>query len=308
MSPAVSRGAFAPDRLTDVLRGACGEVGLDVRGAELLRLAANAVFLLPGPHVVVRISTPRSQLPGVRRTVQVARWLGEIGFPAVRLHGEYQQPVVVGDYLATFWDYLPPGDGSPSLEALARLLRQLHPLTPPFPLPRWDPVTDARQMLARGDSLAQGDRAFLEGLCDQVEAELALLAPALPAGVIHGDAWQGNLLAHNGSPVLCDLDQVSAGPREWDLVPTIVNGLRFGYPPGPARRFLQVYGFDVTLWHGFPALRRARELVMLAGVAPVLSSSPLIAQEFTRRLDGLRTGQEEQWTPYGARPHEHPDR
>jgi aminoglycoside phosphotransferase (APT) family kinase protein len=298
MSPAVPPQVFALDRLTDVLHAACGEVGLDANGAELLRLTANAVFRLRTTRVVVRISAPRSQFTEVRRTVQVARWLCQIGFPAVRLHGEQEQPVVLGDYLATFWDYLPPGSAQPSLGALALLLRQLHPLTPPFPLPRWDPVADARQLLARGSGLTEADRAFLECWCDELEAELVLMTPALPAGVIHGDAWQGNLLMCCGRPVLCDLDQVSVGPREWDLVPTIVNALRFGYPPGPVRRFLEVYGFDVTLWHGFSVLRKARELVMLAGVTPVLSSSPLIAREFTRRLDGLRNGREERWTPY----------
>lgn len=298
MSPTVPPRVFALDRLTDVLHAACGEVGLDASGAELLRLTANAVFRLRTTHVVVRISAPRSQFAEVCRTVQVARWLGQIGFPAVRLHGEQEQPVVLGDYLATFWDYLPPGSARPSLGALALLLRQLHPLTPPFPLPRWDPIADARQLLGRGNGLTETDRTFLECWCDELEAELVLMTPALPAGVIHGDAWQGNLLMRCGRPVLCDLDQVSVGPREWDLVPTIVNALRFGYPTGPARRFLEVYGFDVTLWHGFSVLRKARELVMLAGVAPVLSSSPLIAREFGRRLEGLRNGREEQWNPY----------
>jgi aminoglycoside phosphotransferase (APT) family kinase protein len=298
MSPAVPPQVFALDRLTKVLHAACGEFGLDANGAELLRLTANAVFRLRTTRVVVRISAPRSQFAEVCRTVQVARWLDQIGFPAVRLHGDQEQPVVLGDYLATFWDYLPPGSTQPSVGALALLLRQLHPLTPPFPLPRWDPIADARQLLERGNGLAEADWAFLECWCDELEAELVLMTPALPAGVIHGDAWHGNLLMRCGTPVLCDLDQVSVGPREWDLVPTIVNALRFGYPAGPVRRFLELYGFDVTLWHGFSVLRKARELVMLAGVAPVLSSSPLIAQEFARRIDGLRNGREERWIPY----------
>jgi aminoglycoside phosphotransferase (APT) family kinase protein len=289
---------FAPDRLARVLNAVCTDVGLDAHDAELLRLAANAVFHLKKAKVVVRISAPRSQFAQVRRTVQVARWLNRIGFPAVRLHGDHPQPVVLGDYQATFWDYLPPGDIQPSIDALARLLRELHALTAPLALPQWDPIADARHLLTRGTGLADPDRAFLERLCDELDADLSLLVPALPAGVIHGDAWQGNLLAHSGAPVLSDLDQVSVGPREWDLVPTIVNTLRFGYPRDQARRFLGAYGFDVTAWRGFPVFRKTRELIMLAGVAPVLSSSPAIAHEFARRIDGLRNERDEQWTPY----------
>lgn len=298
MNPAVPPQVFAPDRLARVLHTVCGEAGLDASGAKLLRLAANAVFRLQTAQVVVRISAPGARFAQVYRTVRVARWLGQIGFPAVRLHGEWEQPVVLGEYLATFWDYLPQGSTPPPLEALAQLLRQLHPLTAPFPLPRWDPIADARQSLARGSGLMEADHAFLERRCDELEAELAQITPELPAGVIHGDAWQGNALMRYDATVLADLDQVSVGPREWDLVPTVVNARRFGYGPGPARRFLDAYGFDVTLWHGFPALRKARELVMLAGVAPVLSSSPPIAEEFARRMDGLRNGREEQWIPY----------
>jgi aminoglycoside phosphotransferase (APT) family kinase protein len=298
VTPAKPSQAFARERLAWALHAVCSEVGLEAQDAELLRLAANAVFRLRKPQIVVRISAPRSQLAHVCRTVQVARWLGEVGFPAVRLHGDYEQPVVRGNYLATFWDYLPPGGTRPPPEALARLLRQLHPLTAPFPLPSWDPIGDARQLLARGNGLTETDRAFLEAWCDELDAELAVLPPTLGTGVIHGDAWQGNLLVQSGAPVLADLDQVSVGPREWDLVPTVVNSLRFGYPIAPVRRFLATYGFDTTTWHGFPALRKARELVMLAGVAPVLSSSPAIAREFARRMDGLRNGRHERWTPY----------
>jgi hypothetical protein len=271
---------------------------LDTTGAEVLRLTANAVFRLPSAQVVVRISAPLSRFAQVRRTVQVARWLGQISYPAVRLHSDQAQPIVYGDYLATFWDYLPPRPGQPPLDGLAWLLRQLHGLTAPFPLPRWDPIADARHSLAGGNALGDADRAFLEHWCDELDGELALLVPALPGGVIHGDAWQGNLLMGSVTPVLCDLDQVSIGPREWDLIPTIVNALRFGCPPGPGRRFLDAYGFDVTAWHGFPVLRKVRELVMLTGVVPVLSSSPTIAHEFARRMDGLRNGRDERWIPY----------
>ncbi|MQA88137.1 MAG: phosphotransferase [Streptosporangiales bacterium] len=276
----------------------CARAGLDPRGAELLRVTANAVFRLRAEPVVVRIAAPQSQLPRVCRMVRVARWLAEVDFPSVRLHGDLPQPVEFGEYLATFWTYLPQSGAPPLAESLAPPLRELHRLAPPFVLPRWDPIADARRFLAAANGLVEEDRAFLERWCDELAAELAAVTYDLPAGLIHGDAWPGNLLSSSGGVVLCDLDQVSTGPREWDLVPVIVNALRFGHSPAAARRFLERYGFDVTAWPGFPVLRRVRELTVLTGVVPVLSSSPSIAREFARRIDGLRRGREERWRPY----------
>jgi Ser/Thr protein kinase RdoA (MazF antagonist) len=49
---------------------------------------------------------------------------------------------------------------------------------------------------------------------------LSRVGRGLPWGAIHGDAHTGNLLAApDGRAILCDLDSVAKGPREWDLVP-----------------------------------------------------------------------------------------
>lgn len=300
MSPVTSDEPFAPDRLDDVLHAVCTHAGLDASGAELIRVTANAVFRLRSAPVVVRIAASRSRLPDVRRTVWVARWLARVGFPAVRLHGRCPQPVVAGDYLATLWTYLPQNGAHPSAEWLAAPLRALHQLEAPFALPPWDPIVDARRRLSAANGLSGEDQAFLERWCDELAAELPTLSYALPSGLIHGDAYPGNLLTSAGEDevVLCDLDQVSVGPREWDLVPVVVNAMRFGRDLAAARRFLTRYGFDVTAWPGFSVLRRVRELTMLTGVVPVLSSSPSIAREFARRIDGVGHGREERWSPY----------
>jgi hypothetical protein len=61
LSATAASQVFAPDRLARVLNAVCAEVCLDAHDAELLRLAANAVFRLKAAQVVVRISAPRSQ-------------------------------------------------------------------------------------------------------------------------------------------------------------------------------------------------------------------------------------------------------
>ncbi|MFG1879312.1 phosphotransferase enzyme family protein [Sphaerisporangium sp. NPDC049003] len=274
----------------------CQAAGLDGRDARLIRVCANVVFHLPHAGAVARVSSAETQARA-RRTVRVARWLDSIGFPAVRLHPDVPEAIVAEGQVATFWEYYPQPPQSPEAIRLVPLLRLLHSEAPPFPLPAWDPVADARNSLQAASAVLRGeDRRFLLDWCDRLEQELPSNQYALPYGLIHGDAWVGNLLWRGEEVVLSDLDQVCHGPREWDLVPTAVNTLRFGHPS--TEEFLAAYGFDVTAAEAFLVLRQARELVMLTGVLPALASRPSIAREFGRRIANLRGFGDDRWSPY----------
>ncbi|NRQ32118.1 phosphotransferase [Nonomuraea sp. NN258] len=260
-----------------------------------MRQCANAVFLLPREAAVVRLA-PVSQalLDRAQTTVRMARWLENIGFPAVRLLAGVERPVVAGGCLATFWQFIPQPDRQPEPTLLVPLLAELHELIPPFSVPRWSPVADARRRLSNSADLASAQ--FLSQWCDRLDGQLSQVRYELPASLIHGDAWVGNLLWSDRGVVLSDLDQVCFGPREWDLVPTVVNAMRFGEPSYES--FLRAYGHDVTAWPGFPVLREARELTMLTGVLPALASSPSISAEFERRMADLREEASGLWAPY----------
>jgi aminoglycoside phosphotransferase (APT) family kinase protein len=273
----------------------CHSAGIDGRDARLIRICANIVFHLPRANAVVRV-TSAQMAARARRAVRVAHWLQSIDFPAVRVHPAVPDAVIADGQVATFWEYLPQPAASPDVVQLAPLLQRLHAMTPLFPLPSWDPVTDARNNLRPATGvLRREDRNFLVEWCDRLDRDLPSNRYDLPHGLIHGDAWVGNLLWRDDEVVLCDLDQVSYGPREWDLVPTAVNAIRFGHPP---RRFPNVYGFDVTASQAFPLLRQARELIMLTGALPAMASRPSIAVEISRRIASLRASGPEQWTPY----------
>ncbi|KWX00762.1 hypothetical protein TH66_03250 [Carbonactinospora thermoautotrophica] len=301
-STTASPGRFAADKLKTTLHAACARVGLDPTGAELIHITVNALYRLRSAPVVVRIAGSRTLLPRVHRLIQVARWLEQQDFPAVRLTAGINQPVIVDetDHVVTFWDYLPQDGQSMEPRDLAEPLRRLHTLPPPsFPLPTWDPIREARRRLAAAHHLDAQHRAWLEHMAEEVERELPCVPYVLPRAVIHGDAYVGNLLRdRQGRPVLCDLDAVSIGPPEWDLVPTAVAYLRFGKERSFYQDLADTYGFDVLAWEGFPSLRKARELNVLTGVLPALTSSPGIAAEFTHRMEGLRAGREDTWTPF----------
>lgn len=298
MGAAVAAPRFSEQALHQPLQAACGRLGVPATEARLVRAVANAVFHVPVADTILRIAGPASRLDRARKTVKVARWLAEIGFPAVRPRADVAQPLVAGDYVITFWDYRCERPGRAGIDEMAYLLRELHELRPPFVLPAWNPLADIAENLDDAQVLEPAVREVIDGCCAALEPGLEKLVFTLEPGLVHGDAWVGNLLRTGGTPLLLDFDQTCVGPREWDLVPTVVNSLRLGRPRADVGTLAEAYGFDVTGWDGFDVLRQVRELTVIAGVAPALASRPELAQEFHRRAAGLTSGSRGAWAPY----------
>ena len=74
-----------PAAAESALRHAARRSGLDARGARLIRLFATAVYHLPAADAVARIApvTSPDSVARLATSVQVTRWLTEIGFPSV---------------------------------------------------------------------------------------------------------------------------------------------------------------------------------------------------------------------------------
>lgn len=285
----------------DALTRLCAGCGLDPIGAELVRNVNNAVFRLPAHAIVMRLVTLPSYVFRADVAVRAATRFAEHGIPAVRLLPGLDQPVRVGELVATVWQEVPDDGPTPTGWELARLLRSVHALPVDAehargPLPEWDPVGDFRNRLADAAGLAADDRAFLARRADELEAALAGVEFALPRTVLHGDAHLGNLIASPAGAVLCDFDSCSVGPAEWDLVPMAVSAVRFGRHAGQAE-LAAGYGFDVSIWPGFEVLRGIRDLKIVAGVFPRPGSGDPAAAELRRRMESLRAGRVSQrWT------------
>lgn len=292
-------GRYTRPKLAIALAEICASVGLDPRGARLLRLVNNGVFLLREHPVVVRIILAPSFSYRAVNVVEAGRWLAEHEIPAVRLLPDVEQPVRVGDHLATLWEAVPSAGSPPTGHDLAGLLRRVHDLPLPATLSQWRPMEDVRRRLRDAEALDPDDRYFLEQRCDDVEQRLSELSFVLPRGVVHGDAHLGNLIAGPVGPVLCDLDSLCLGPPEWDLTPMAVGSLRLGQPPERYQQLVEAYGFDITTWPGFQVLRDLRELKITSSVLPILRSNPGLRVELDRRMRSMRHNDPTaQWTPY----------
>jgi hypothetical protein len=293
-------GRFTEAVMTEAMRRVAHRLAVPTQDAYLLRLTNNAVFALPTAGLVIRITRSLALTERVHKVVRLGAWFERVGAPTVRLDRRIDQPVRVGGLYATVWRYLPPTPPAPTVTDLGRVLREFHALPPPpFALPTWDPVQDARARLDDAEALDEHDREFLVRWCDRLEARLAGLRGRAGWRLVHGDAHVGNLLRQSDTRVvLCDLDATCRGPWQVDLAAVAVSDIRFGRADAH-RELAAAYGYDVTRDPDWPLLREARELKLVVAAVPLLASAPGVAAEFRTRLASIRDGDESaRWTPY----------
>jgi len=281
------------------LQDAARSSDLDARGARLIRLFATAVYHVPAADAVARIA-PVTSPDSVARldiSVQVTRWLTGIGFPSVEPL-RVEQPVTGHGCVVTFWRYLPQDGPEPVPADLGRLLRRLHGLgLPPIALPTYQPLVSARRAIAASHAIDEDERGWLSERCSELLDAYGQLGFQLPAGMIHGDAYRGNLLRDGRRVVLADWDAVSTGPREVDLIPTL-QASRFGLPEDQRDAFIDAYGQDIRSWDGFLVLRDIRELSTLTALLRDGHVDGAARRELRIRLRSLRTGENHEWTPF----------
>ncbi|MBQ1092066.1 phosphotransferase enzyme family protein [Streptomyces sp. B93] len=294
---------FTAEGLEPVLREACARVGLNSRGAELLRLGSNAVYRLTSLPVIVRIARDRSVLAEMERAVGVARWLETQDFPAMRVPASVNQPLLIGGLVVTFWESVQETVEYATVGELADLLRRLHWLEEPesLGLPYLDPLAKLAASLEGLDGVSGEDRTFLEERAASVAKDYDRLDFVLPFGMIHGDASIGNVLRHrDGHAVLIDLDGFALAPREWDLIQTAIFYDRYRWhTKAEYTDFVHRYGFDLMNWPGYETLADLRELMMVAWLGHQVTTSDRSAAEFARRMRSLRTGEgRDEWGPF----------
>ncbi len=293
--PAADLPEVAPLALADAARRA----NVDDADAQLIRLFSTAVYHLPAANAVARIAlvTSPESVTRLATSVQVTRWLGASGFPAVE-PVPVDQPVLSHGCAITFWRYLPQQGPAPTPADLGYLLRQLHHLdAPPFPLPAYRPLVSVRRAIEASQAITDEERAWLAATCGRLLHLYDQLHFELPPGMIHGDAWWGNLLRDGDRVVLADWDNVSTGPREIDLIPTL-QAARFGLPEHERDAFIAAYGHDIRAWPGYPVLLEIRALSTTSALLRDAHRDPAARDQLRVRLTSLRTGDTRQWTTF----------
>ncbi|MGX7827982.1 phosphotransferase [Actinokineospora sp. 24-640] len=266
-------------------------VGLNTDGCRLLAQHATSVYLLPKAAVVARVTRNRQDTEAAERAITLTRWLSGCGLP-VTSPLDVEQPVNMGDLTITFWRYYPQGNRSkPEPAHLGSILRDLHHIgNLPVALPTYAPLAQFGATVASTTSLGRSDAAWLREQASELLERFAQLDFALGTGLIHGDAYPGNLLWDDDRVLLGDWDEAATGPRELDLINTY-QGARFGRTESQLAAFSKAYGYDVRHWPGFWVLRDIRDLHTLgAFIRRADSGDNTAAGQLQHRLDTLRRG------------------
>ncbi|MGQ4599364.1 phosphotransferase [Nocardia sp. R6R-6] len=280
----------------EVLEEAALQAGLELDQPESIREGSHAIYRVG--DIVARIGRPGS-LQDAQRELRVSQWLNSSGIPTVEVVAELPQPIVVGDRPVTWWHLIP--DHRPATPAeLGAMLRALHSLPPPTDpdLPRYDPFGDLRARLATAGTVNDDDRTWLLTRYDELRRQHDELPDPVRIAVIHGDAWQGNLVVPpSGVPTVLDLDKLSVGRPEWDLVQLAVDYSDFArIPEAGYLSFVNAYGGqDITGWPDFRLFADIQELRWVAFAIGQAGASEAAAQQAKHRIACVRGQAPQPW-------------
>ncbi|WP_372412661.1 phosphotransferase [Streptomyces luteireticuli] len=274
----------------DAARAGCHALGIDARGLMPLREHATSVYRLPNEDAVARVS-PRAKSDAIVRGVALAGWLVDQGYPATEPL-DVAQPFTHGPYVINFWRYYPQHNrDQPAPEHLGRLLRQLHDLPPPpMALPVYQPLASLCTAIGRSRLPAEIRSWLTEATRELLDAYSRLDFP-LGTGLIHGDAYPGNLIWDGSSVRLGDWDEAALGPRELDLASTHHGAVRFGRPQQLINAFTRAYGYDASAWSGLSTLVAIRDFHTLGAFIKRADAGDLrAAAQLHHRIATLQDG------------------
>jgi hypothetical protein len=297
----VSTPADSAD-LAEAVRTASADRGINPTGLRLIHHYSNAVYYLPRERIVARVTRGVDAGRRIAMACRVTGWLVERQhFPATAPVPDVEPVQVSPHVTVSYWRYYPQPTGRPpTSDHLGRLLQTLHgiPEPPPIRLDQWVPLTALHAELTEHpentEALGSAERAWLVDEVQRLREEIGHLDWRLGRGMIHGDAWAGNLLwdvaAGPDAAVLTDWDWLSYGPREIDLVPTWHAAARYGRGSAWTAAFVARYGYDLAGWTGLATLMRMRDLVQITGPLRRASDSEPHRAALRERLTAIRSG------------------
>ncbi len=255
--------------------------GVECEDAAVVAAGSNVLVHLKPAPVIARVMTGTAVLHGdverwLAREVAVGAFLGERGLAVAPSDVLAPGPHHYDGLWMTFWEFV-EHDASPPLPRAHELggsLRELHAALAVFP-GELGPLSQVRDWLDRLLAELHPSPSLTEKDIDLLRLDLQALTPtvfesSLPAQAIHGDASISNLLRTDGGLIWNDLEDVCAGPVQWDVAGLVLDARARGESEVFVEDFLRTYGgpgveelndfsaahlLYTTIWQAFDAQR-----------------------------------------------------
>jgi streptomycin 6-kinase len=248
---------------------------------ELVRAGMNAIFAC-GP-IVLRVSAPTAP---AEVSLELARFWQGRGVAVPRAARD--DVVLVGDLSVTAWDRISDETAPIDWMQVGAMVRRVHdtdrsslPSSVPLPSPTAFPWWDFDSLLERAASAL--DEVARRGIAAVVDRH-AGWKEFDEVVVCHGDVHPGNVMMHDGAPVLLDWDLLCVAPPGWDHGPMLTWAERWGGQPGTYDEFARGYGRPLR---DHPQTIAIAELRLVAATLMRVAASitnPAARPEAERRL------------------------
>jgi aminoglycoside phosphotransferase (APT) family kinase protein len=280
------------------------EAGIEVSSPELLHEGFSVLVALAPSPLVARVPivlTPGRTLAALqaqqRRELQAVAWLAEAGHPVVKPSSlASAEPIEASGFSITLWERVAVDPAAPAdYAANAGRVALLHGTLSHYlaDLPFMAPL---QAMVPQCLAFLEGHRELItDADLDRARQEWEILGPlfssrdafearfpGVPLQAVHGDAPYYNMIPTPDGPLDADFEEITCGPREWDLALVGPDGVH-AYDEAAARQ-----GDRVT----DPVVRRLAEAARLLQVAACLAlvpQWPALADSLTPMLDLWRS-------------------
>ena len=285
------------------------QAGLNCASLRLVRFRQNALFRLLDRQLTLRIYSPHEDPSRAKVMVDCAKLLETHGFPSVRLwHEADPQPLNILGFEVTVWKWIEQvRNNADAFSNFGHLLRRFHDLDGKLDMemPPFDPLMKIRRRIERLSHAEKFPREYLAVLRSALhtagQREATLRDSMLGVGMIHGDALLGNTINSAAGLQLIDFDSVCYGPREWDLVPSLIAATRFDRGMQSWSDFLHGYGVAPERLAQLEAANIVKQLSMTVVLCLQHGQSEALDREI-----GFRITHWEQWD-FSSRWHTPPE-
>lgn len=285
---------FSPKETAFKIRDLLAKSGIAINRLSLVRHGDNLTYLDTKNGIVIKVYGPKYGKEQVEQIAALADYLKASDFPSIRLDERIRdQPVSLEGGRFTFWEYIPREGPASDYDQFGASLKALHALlkTAPIHMPARDiaALLEERYLQLCNSEALKDTRE--EGWFAETFSKLSETLSRHPYNstpqLVHGDAHIGNAIKSKGRLFWSDFDRIHVGYLEWDLVPTLLSGRRFGLSDEQLARFRKASGYSDALFDSAAGLVPALEFMRLCWLAGNRDLSPRHENEFQHRMSTL---------------------